>query len=109
MFFVPKTGKEIMEEAKYMHNCLWLRADSYLNNKWFYVYMRKLSEPSGPFIDIVITKESNTYNYGTPAWIILKEHKYVIPTSDEEKAIKKWYLECFGQEIAWPKENERAN
>lgn len=22
VFFVPKTGKEIMEEAKYMHNCL---------------------------------------------------------------------------------------
>lgn len=61
--------------------------------------MRKLSEPSGPFIDIVITKESDTYNYGTPAWIILKEHKYVIPTSDEGKAIEKWYLESFGQEI----------
>ena len=98
-----------MNEAKYMHNCLWLRAESYLNNKWFYAYMRKVSNPSKPFIDIVITKESNTYEFGTPTWIILKEHEYVNPISDEGKAIEKWYLKCFGQNIVWPKENKRAN
>ena len=107
-FIIPKTGEEIKSEAEKMRNCLWLRTPSYLENKWFFVYMRQVSDPA-PLIDMVFTKESNHYAYGTPAWIILKDHEYVKPCSDEGKAIEMWYKKCFGYDIIWPISNKGFN
>lgn len=80
IFSIPKTIREIKDEAATLKNCIAIRLKDYLDKKLVYVFMRKANTPHKPYADIIINKPTDEV-----LWAITEYHANVKDT--DKKAV----------------------
>jgi len=81
---IPHDSDEIINEARYMENCIASRLPEYIGGKWIYAFVRSMDDPKTSLFDIIIDRKQ-----ANPTWVIERYHKDV--QGENLDVFNKWW------------------